>query len=151
MAQSAARKSHILKIGVRSSLVSVCHGNTYWRRKTSAIQKMHGKLPDNYYSGMPHQRTRLQKFHWWTIKETAAMAQSAARKSHNLKVVSSILTCLSLSRQYILEAKNQRQPKDARKIARQLLLRNAASTYKAPKTPLMDHNGDSYNGAVGSA
>ena len=72
------------------------------------------------------------------------MVQSAARKSHILKVgVRSSLVCLS--RQYILEAKNQRQPKDARKIARQLLLRNAASTYKAPKTPLMDHKGDSGN------
>ena len=78
------------------------------------------------------------------------MVQSAARKSHILKVgVRSSLVCLS--RQYILEAKNQRQPKDARKIARQLLLRNAASTYKAPKTPLMDHKGDIGNGAAGSA
>ena len=39
MAQSATRLSHILKVGVRSSLVSVCHGNTYWRRETTANQR----------------------------------------------------------------------------------------------------------------
>ena len=49
------------------------------------------------------------------------MAQSAAGKSHNLKVASSILSCRTFCHGYILEAKSQNQPKAT------VLFRNAAA------------------------
>ena len=81
---------------------------------------------------MPHQRTRLQWLHWCTIKETATMAQSAAQKSHNLKVVSSVLTCRTFCHSNTgwrgKTRANQKQHKDSLTT---VLFRNAASTYNA--------------------
>ena len=81
------------------------------------------------------------------------MAQSAARKSHNLKVVSSILTCRTFCHsntgwRAVLQEPTKSSRKDS---STTVLFRNAATTYKAPINSLMHHNGDSDNGAVGSA
>ena len=73
------------------------------------------------------------------------MAQSAARKSHNLKVLISILTCRTFCE------KPEPTKSSTEYSQATVLLRNAASTYKAPITSLMHHNGDSDNGAVVSA
>ena len=80
------------------------------------------------------------------------MAQSAARKSHNLKVVSSILTCRTFCHSNTGWRGKQEPTKSSTKdSSTTVLFRNAASTYKAPINSLMHHNGDSDNDAVGSA
>ena len=80
------------------------------------------------------------------------MAQSTALKSHNLKVVSSILICRTfVTLEHIGDEKPEPTKSSTEYSQTKVLLRNAASTYKAPITSLMHHNGDSDNGAVGSA
>ena len=80
------------------------------------------------------------------------MAQSAARKFHNLKVVSLILKCRSFCYSNTDWSRKQNPTKSSAKDSQtKVLIRNAASTYKAPITPLMHHEGNSGNGAVDSA
>ena len=80
------------------------------------------------------------------------MAQSAARKSHNHKVVSLILTCRTFCCSNTGWRGKQEPTKSITKdSSTTVVFRNAASTYKAPITSLLHHNGDSDNGAVGSA
>ena len=80
------------------------------------------------------------------------MAQSAARKFHNLKVVSLILNCRSFCYSNTGWSRKQNPTKSSAKDSlTTVLFRNAASRYKAPITSLMHHNGDSDNDAVGSA
>ena len=80
------------------------------------------------------------------------MAQSAARKSHNLKVVTSIPTCHTFCHSNTGWRGKQEPTKSSTKDSLTTkLFRNAASTYEAPIASLMHHSGDSDNGAVGSA
>ena len=79
------------------------------------------------------------------------MAQSAVRKSHNPKVVSSILSCRTFGHSNTTWGEKPEPPISSTKKAWQQLFRNAAFTYKVPITPLMLHNEDSDDGAVGSA
>ena len=80
------------------------------------------------------------------------MAQSAARKSHILKVVTSILNCRTfVTLEQIGDEKPEPTKNSTEYSQTKVLLRNAASTYKAPITPLMHHKGNSGNGAVDSA
>ena len=80
------------------------------------------------------------------------MAQSAARKSQNLKVTSYILSCRTFCHGNTGWRRKQEPTKRSTKdSSTTVLFRNAASTHKAPITSLMHHNGDSDNGAIGSA
>ena len=81
------------------------------------------------------------------------MPQSAARKSHNLKVARVPSSVVALFVTVIQTGGEKPEPtKSSTEYSlTTVLLRNAASTYKAPIISLMHHKGDSDNGAVGSA
>ena len=155
MAQSAARKSHNRKVA--SSILSCrtfCHSNTGWRKKQKPTKS---STKDSLTTVLFRNAASTYKapiLHWCTITKAETMAQSAARKPHNREVVSSILTCRTFchGNTYWRRKTRADQKQHSTEYSQTTLsLRNAASTYKVPITSLMHHNGDSDNGAVGSA
>ena len=151
-AQSAALKSHNLKKVVSSILTcrTFCHCNTGWRGKQEPTKS---STKESSTAVLFRNAASMYKAPINSLMHHNEMAQSAELKSHNLKkVVSLILTwpssCYSNTGWREKQEPTENSTKDSLTT---VLFRNAASTYKAPITSLVHHNGDSDNGAVGSA